>query len=228
MEKIIPTKPVLILLYGFPGAGKTFFARQFANAVQAAHLEQDKIRAELFEKPKYSKQENYVVDHIMEYMTEEFLASNISVVFDLNALRSAQRKALRAMAASKGADTLVVWLQIDPDTAYGRSSKRDRRKSDDRYAYGYTVAQFKELATKMQAPKEKETFVVVSGKHTIESQLSSVMKKLTELKIIQHTAASSRMIRPALINLIPTNHQRPQPDGGISGVQPARRNITLR
>ena len=39
MEKILPEKPVLIMMYGFPGSGKTYFARQFCEEVQMAHLD---------------------------------------------------------------------------------------------------------------------------------------------------------------------------------------------
>jgi len=44
MAKLIPTKPLLILLYGFPGAGKTHFARQLSETIHAAHVQSDRIR----------------------------------------------------------------------------------------------------------------------------------------------------------------------------------------
>src|SRR5665213_3533770 len=79
MAKIYPTKPFLLLFYGYPGAGKTYFARQFCDNVQAAHLQADRVRGELFEKPQYDKQENEVVGHLMDYMAEESLAARLSV-----------------------------------------------------------------------------------------------------------------------------------------------------
>jgi predicted kinase len=69
MAKIYPTKPFLLLFYGYPGAGKTYFARQFCTNVQAAHLQADRIRGELFENPRYDQQENDVVRQLMDYMT---------------------------------------------------------------------------------------------------------------------------------------------------------------
>jgi predicted kinase len=54
MSKVVPTKPFLILLYGFPGSGKTYFARQLTEHVQAAHVHGDRIRGELFDKPRYN------------------------------------------------------------------------------------------------------------------------------------------------------------------------------
>lgn len=219
-ERIEPMQPVLILLYGFPGSGKTYFARQFCEAVHAAHLEQDRIRYELFQQPRFSKQENAALSRIMEYMASEFLSANISVVIDMNAMRVSQRKSLREMARQHKAATVVVWFQVDADTSYLRNEKRDRRKHDDRYALGYDVETFKQIASYMQHPDLTEDFVVVSGKHNFSGQLSSVVKKLADMKIIKTSAAAHKMIRPELVNLVPT----PQPKGQPS----TRRNIVLR
>src|SRR5690606_13555894 len=140
----VPNKPVLILLYGFPGSGKTYFARQFCEAVQAAHLEQDRIRTELFEQPRFTKQENSALNRITEYMANEFLTAGISVVLDMNAMRISQRRMYRELARRTEAKALVVWFQVDADTAFIRNNKRDRRKHDDRYAVGYDVEAFKQ------------------------------------------------------------------------------------
>jgi predicted kinase len=235
MDKILPENPVLILLYGFPGAGKTYFSRQFCDMVQAAHLEQDRIRYELFEQPRFTKQENFALNRIMEYMTSEFLNAGISVVYDLNAMRLGQRRTLRETARRLKASTLIVWFQVDPDTAYLRNIKRDRRKNDDRYAVGYDVEQFKQLAAYMQHPEPTEDFIVISGKHTFASQVSGVMKKLADMKVIKRSTAAGKMVRPDLVNLVPTppTHMNdpdpaPDPDLPAPGQRPSRRNIVLR
>src|ERR1043165_9254854 len=98
MEKIVPEKPVLIMLYGFPGAGKTYFSRQFCTEFQAAHLEIDRIRYQLFDQPSFSKQENYALGRITEYVVGEFLNAGVSVICDMNAMRAGQRRALREVA----------------------------------------------------------------------------------------------------------------------------------
>src|SRR5690349_4784792 len=109
MSKIIPAKPLLILLYGFPGSGKTYFARQFCEELQAAHVQGDRIRSELFDQPRYDKEENNVITQLMDYMAEEFLSAGLSVVYDANAMRHSQRHALREMARRHKAQPLLVW-----------------------------------------------------------------------------------------------------------------------
>ncbi len=219
MEKILPQKPVLILLYGFPGSGKTYFSRQFSQEVQAAHLEEDRIRSELFEQPRFTKQENYALSRIMEYMAGEFLSAGISVIYDTNAMRIAQRRNLRELARKHKAEVITVWFQVDPDTAFVRNAKRDRRKLDDRFAAGYNADSFRELASHMQHPESTEDFLVISGKHSFPSQLSSTIKKLADLHIVKHDAATRKMVKPELVNLV-ASHQ-PQKENG-------RHNIVLR
>lgn len=220
-SKILPSKPVLILLYGFPGSGKTYFARQFCESVQAAHLEQDRIRSELFERPSFSKQENSALGRITEYMVNEFLSAGISVVLDMNAMRVSQRRSYREVAHRNKVKVLVVWFQIDADTSYLRNQKRDRRKLDDRYSVGYDVEAFKQIAAYMQHPEPTEDFVVISGKHSFAGQMSSVIKKLADIDAIKMTAASHQMIKPELVNLVPA-HKMPEQG------RPHRRNIVLR
>lgn len=219
--KITPSKPFLLLLYGFPGSGKTYFARQFSESIQVAHLEQDRIRHELFEQPRYTKQENAALNRITEYMVNEFLKAGISVVLDMNVMRISQRRAYREIARVNKATTLTVWFQVDADTSFMRNQKRDRRKHDDRFAVGYDVEQFKQIAAYMQHPEPTEDFVVVSGKHSFAGQLSSVIKKLSDMQTIKASAAAHQMVRPELVNLVPT------PVSHEPG-RPHRRNIVLR
>ena len=127
MAKLQLNHPTLFLLYGFPGAGKTYFSRQLCEELQAAHVQGDRIRYELFERPRYDRQENDIVSHLMEYIAEEFLQAGISVWFDVNAMRSAQRRELREMARKVKATTIMVWFQVDTESAYTRVAKRDRR-----------------------------------------------------------------------------------------------------
>lgn len=206
------------MFYGFPGAGKTYFARQFCESIQAAHLQADRIRGELFETPRYDKQENDVVSQLMDYMTEEFLSAGLSVAYDVNAMRSAQRHALREMAHRCHAQPLIVWFQMDPETAFSRSIKRDRRRTDDKYAAQWDRSAFDNIVSHMQNPAPAEDYVVISGKHLYNMQQSAVVSKLRGLGVLSSDDASNHVIKPGLVNLIPNQGR----------VDMTRRNISIR
>ncbi len=219
MSKLALTRPVLILLYGFPGAGKTYLARQLCDDVQAAHVQSDRIRYELFETPRYDQQENQIVDHLMQYMTEEFLNAGISVVYDINAMRVSQRRELREIARKNKVETVLIWFQIDAESAFLRVSKRDRRKLDDKYTPSISRSTFEQIAGAMQNPQPTEEYMVISGKHTYHTQRSSVLKKLYDMGLSAPNSNNPKVVKPGLVNLIPN------PMGGR--VDPTRRNINI-
>jgi predicted kinase len=208
------------MLYGFPGAGKTYFARQFCESVQAAHVHGDRIRSELFEQPRYDKQENAVVTQLMDYMTEEFLNAGISVVYDMSDMRARQRLDIREMARRSHALPIVVWFQIDGETSFGRSMKRDRRRADDKYSAGIDRSTCDEMVRYMQNPVNTEEYIVVSGKHTFNTQFTAVAKRMRELGLIGLGDDTGKAVKPGLVNLVPN------PQAGR--VDLARRNIVVR
>ncbi|MBP7857535.1 MAG: ATP-binding protein [Candidatus Saccharimonadales bacterium] len=219
MGKLQPTKPLLILLYGMPGSGKTFFARQLCEQITAAHVQGDRIRDELFEKPTYSKEENHIVASLMAYMTSEFLSAGISVIFDTNAMRLNQRRALRNLAIKARAQTVLLWIQIDPDSAFKRASKRDKRKQDDHYAQDMDPATFRELLGGMQNPDLTENYLVLSGKHVFSTQKNAVIRYLAEKRLIDLDSTAQQISKPGLINIVPN------PAAGR--VDLSRRNINI-
>lgn len=220
MPKLTPTKPVLIMLYGFPGAGKTYFARQLCENLQAAHVHGDRIRMELFEQPRYDREENQVVEHLMDYMTGEFLNTGMSVIYDTNTMRLSQRRLVRELARKTHTQPMLIWLQIDMESAFVRATKRDRRRADDKYAAPIDRHIFDRIVGGMQNPQNEE-YVVISGKHTFPTQLSALVKRFRELGLIRTTQeTNTKVAKPGLVNLIPN------PTAGR--VDLSRRNIVIR
>ncbi len=220
MSKLVPQKPLLIMLYGFPGSGKTYAARQICDSIKAAHLQADRIRGELFEEPRFDKTENNIVMHLHNYMTEEFLDAGVSVVYDTNAMRFSQRKELREMARKHGANFILIWLQIDPEAAFTRTIKRDKRKADDKHSRMYDRTSFEDYIGYMQNPQSIEDYIVISGKHTFATQKAAIMKRLYDMGIIDTNQVTSKVARPAMVNLVPNT---------LAGrVDQSRRNISIR
>jgi predicted kinase len=202
MGKITTTKPVLILLYGAPMTGKTFFARQFAQLISSSHLQTDRIRSELFEEPSYDKQEDTIVSHLAEYMASEFLSCGVNIIYDSGLWRESQRQTLRVAAKQAGAEILTVWIQLDKPTTLARIQKAGKKDIDTKYSRKYTAETYKEIIEQMQPPKGEDV-VVISGKHTFNSQRSAVIKKMLELGLITPPSAQPSITMPGMVNLVP-------------------------
>jgi predicted kinase len=219
MSKVALAKPVLICLYGYPGAGKSYVSRHLAESVEIAHINSDRIRGELFDNPRYDAQENAVINHLMTYMTEEFLGAGVSVIYDSNAMRVAQRRKLKELAKKHKADFILIWLQIDAESALYRTQNRDRRTSDDRFAQPHNNESFRTYLSGMQNPSS-EDYIVISGKHTFITQKGAVINRLYQMGLINSDQVQHNVAKPELINLVPN------PMAGR--VDLSRRNISIR
>jgi hypothetical protein len=72
----------------------------------------------------------------------------------------------------------------------------------------------------MQNPTNIEDFIVISGKHTYQTQRNAIFKKLYDQGLLTSGSASSKIVKPELVNLIPN------PMAGR--VDQTRRNIVIR
>lgn len=203
-SKIEAKKPFILILYGYPGSGKSTFARQFAGEIQnTIHIHSDKIKAELggILKKKGADNPN-IYDALTEYMAKEFLSSGFNIILDVSVLKKSDRRKINNIALASRAKLITVWAQIDADSAFDRLRKRDKRKINDKYSRTYTRSEFESAINNSQNPNGEE-YVVISGKHTFNTQKQAVFKKLEELKIIPQWQSAARKIRPEMVNLIP-------------------------
>ena len=170
MKSLQLSKPHLVVMVGLPGAGKTFFADHFAETFHAPYISWQSIRAELFNEPTYSKDEDAIVERIAAQHLGELLKTGATVLYDGGALVYAHRQALSKIAAAQDYEVLFVWVQTDPATAKNRAFKQRQLASDD----------FENQSRRFTALKPSEQSVVISGKHTYASQLKIVLRRLSQ------------------------------------------------
>ncbi|MEZ6330944.1 MAG: ATP-binding protein [Candidatus Saccharimonadales bacterium] len=220
MSKTKLKRPVLIYLYGIPGSGKSLLSHNLSNELDMVVVSSDRLRYELFEDPRHDKTEIQIIGQLMNYMTEEFLKAGKSVIYDMSVSRFADRKELRELAKKNHAKDLMIWLQVDIETAWARSKNRDKRKAEDKYASVLSPDQFKQYVHIMQNPRN-EDYVVVSGKHLFPNHKSIIVRKLLELGVAESDDAAYKVAKPELVNLV----SKAQAQAGR--VDYSRRNISI-
>jgi gluconate kinase len=116
--------------------------------------------------------------------------------------KAAQRRKLRDLARKHKAEYLLVWLQIDNDSAFARTQQRDHRTADDRDAQEITQELFNEYFESMQNP-QAEDFMVISGKHAFATQKSAIVNRLYQKGLVKSDIVQQTITKPELVNLIP-------------------------
>ncbi len=221
MQKTKLTRPALIMLLGIPGSGKSYTASNLANLLGLAHVSSDKIRSSLFEKPNYSREEHQIIITQMLLQTEEFMRLGVPVVFDISLNRLAERRALRDLARKHDALPVLIWLQIDQDSARERAQNKDKRRAEDKYTAAIGNEVFDMYVNAFQPP-QSEDYLVVSGKHTFDSQKSSILRRMRELGLIDDETLKPHIPKPELMNLAA------QARAQAGRVDYSRRNIMIR
>lgn len=123
-------KPILFATLGYPGSGKTFFARRFAKDSKIFHLNSDRLRLEIFPNPKYTARENAVVFGTMDFVADELLRQGVSIIYDANSTKRIYRKRLQQIAKKHRAKYLLLWFQTPVGIALKRIRKRSSLKSE--------------------------------------------------------------------------------------------------
>ncbi len=200
MSKVLITKPIIIQLYGYPGSGKTSFASEFADATNLIHLYAEKISQEFFGQPYLTNKAN--TDKLIEMLSEEFLGAGLGIILDVDSSKLRERKKVREFAKKHKAKDLIVWFQLDAETAFSRKSQIDRRKAENKYETSISFSDFNDKIKTMQNPID-EQYVVVSGKHTFRTQKAAILKRLYDLGITSQAQAQANLVKPGMVNLVP-------------------------
>lgn len=181
MEALTLSSPMVVVVVGLPGSGKSFFATQFAKTFGAALVSEDKIRWTLFARHTYSKNENAMVNQVSDLLITELFRTKKTFVLDGGYNTKDTRQEIAARARKNGYRVLTIVVQTDEPTSKKRAIKRDGRRTGDIYKQSLSEDQFKTFAKSYEEPTTTgRDVVVISGKHTYGTQARVVLKKMVE------------------------------------------------
>lgn len=172
MKPADSSRPHIIIMVGIPGSGKSFFAERFAETFKAPYISYNKLSQDIFNKTDLNEAELATIEKIADYFLNEAFKSNRTIIYEGGTDQRSQRLALAKKANKAGYDPMFVWVQTEVNYA----KKRALKLSKDYRAI--SEEQFEDRLKKFSPPHYLEKSVVISGKHTYNTQLKTVLKNI--------------------------------------------------
>lgn len=156
------SKPRALLVFGAPCSGKTTFSEKFAKKFGLAYFNLD----ELEEKHNFSRKNILVI-------LEQIAKTKQTIIIEGGLKTEKARGEIRKILLDAGYDPSLIWIQTDIATIRTRLKTRYKSVSKAREVYEAEVE-------KIEAPSEEEKAIILSGKHTFETQTKHVIAGLAE------------------------------------------------
>lgn len=171
-------QPLLIVMLGHAGSGKSYFARQLAEAESFIRLSSDAMRfaltgsseaIRLFEDKAMLNAHTF---RSIDYATRQVLLAGETVIYDSNFNKKAIRAEYATLAEECGAKLVVVWVKAPRDIAITRGLERDEQEDQRKHA---DVASAEETVDKhihnTDEPDSSEHVIVIDGTAPFSKQI---------------------------------------------------------
>ena len=133
-------RPVLVVVSGLPGSGKSFFSRSLARQFPLAVLETDSLRQSLIARPTYSAEESHRLFAAIHLLIERLLRGGVPLLLDATNLVERHREILYHLAEQSGAKLILIQTRAPPEVALRRLRARgDRPSPEDNSTAGVEV-----------------------------------------------------------------------------------------
>ncbi len=159
--------PVLVVVFGLPGTGKTTFAESLAGQLELPHFNTDKIRTEMGLRGRYDPDTKARVYERMLERTEAELQNGNRVILDGTFYLEGLRQRLRSLAGRYRAR--IGWIEISAgeQTVAERVSRTRPYSEADLAAYAKVKQAFE--------PLEEEHLTLFSDRMTSGQMLEKAL-----------------------------------------------------
>lgn len=126
-------KPVLVVVSGLPGTGKSYFCRRLAERLPSVTLESDALRRVLFPWPSYSLPESARLFKTIRFLIEKLLKKGVSLILDATNLSERYREYFYSIAGRLEVKLILVRVEAPPSVVKERLRARHKNleeKSD--------------------------------------------------------------------------------------------------
>lgn len=155
-------KPILIVVSGLPGTGKSYFCSKLAERLPFITLESDALRKVLFSSLTYSLQESSRLFRACHRLIEQLLRRGFSLILDATNLSERHREYLYSIADHLDVKLVLVWVEAPPQLV--RERLKDRRNEETKSDADWIV--YQKMKSSVQ-PIRRNHYVVDTSRDII-------------------------------------------------------------
>ncbi len=122
--------PVLLMLSGLPGTGKSYLARKLCEKIPFVVVESDFVRKTLFNPPTYSPRESALVHRVCHILIDRLLKKKLRVIFDATNLSEMHREYVYRLAERNNAKLVIVQTVAPEEIVKARLEKRHTARDE--------------------------------------------------------------------------------------------------
>lgn len=155
------SKPVLYIIQGLIGSGKTTFAKKLANEKNAIHLCPDEWVTNVYTKAEYMADWNKCFDDALIKLwnkTIEYLNNNESVIFDMGFWYKKDRNFAKTIAKECGAEFVHYYLIVPDEILKTRIINSRPKEWADKH-----LEKFDENKLSFEPPTEDENAIIINN-----------------------------------------------------------------
>ena len=153
-------QPRALLVFGAPCSGKSTFSKKFAKRFNLAFFDLEELQS------KYHLSRKVILVFI-----EQIAKTGQTVLIEGCLNTEKDREEVRMVLRAAGYATSTIWIQTDIATIRSRLKARYKNVEEAKNTYESMVAA-------LEAPSEAEQPIILSCKHTFETQVKHVLAGL--------------------------------------------------
>ena len=157
------SKPRALLVFGAPCSGKTTFGEKFAKKFGLAFFDLDELQ----------EKDNFTRENVLKVL-ELILRTRQTILIEGATKTEKDREEVRNLLRKSGYTPSLIWIQTDVSTIRNRLKTRYKDVAKAKEVYEKAVSE-------MDAPAEFEHPIILSGKHTFETQTKHMISGLANL-----------------------------------------------
>lgn len=122
---------MILIVFGLPGTGKSFFAKHMVEEIEAVHLNTDVVRKESGLQGQYDEKTKETVYKLLLKKTTAHVSENMNVIVDGTFQKKPIRDRFRDKAKQLGQQVFFIEIKADDETVKQRlKTERDYSEAD--------------------------------------------------------------------------------------------------